>query len=188
MTKSALLLMDFQKFVAENWSPNRVDVVRRTREALVAARAKDVLVVHVQIGFREGHPEVSRSNPMFAELANNNLLLESDVESRTVSELEPVQGESMVVRRRTSPFFGTDLELLLRTNDVNEVVLCGIATSGVVLSAVRSAGDRDYGIVVLSDCCDDPDPVLHQVLMESLFPRQARVMQSTEWIRTKVGD
>jgi nicotinamidase-related amidase len=61
-------------------------------------------------------------------------------------------------------------------------VLAGIATSGVVLSTVRDAADRDYELVVLSDCCVDSDPEVHRLLLERVFPRQARVITSAVWI------
>ena len=52
----------------------------------------------------------------------------------------------------------------------------GIATSGVVLSTVRWAADLDYSLVVVEDCCADSDEEVHRVLMQKVFPRQARVI------------
>src|SRR5260370_22115041 len=59
------------------------------------------------------------------------------------------------------PFVGTDLETLLRANGIDTLVLAGVHTSGVVLSAVRHAGDLDYRLVVVRDCCADPDAEVH---------------------------
>jgi nicotinamidase-related amidase len=72
--------------------------------------------------------------------------------------------------------------MLLRARGVEKLVLGGIATSGVVLSAVRGGGDLDYDLVVLSDCCDDPEEDVHQILLGRLFPRQAQVQTTDEWI------
>ena len=63
----------------------------------------------------------------------------------------------------------------------------GIATSGCVLSTVRWAADIDYGLIVLSDCCADRDDDVHRVLMEKVFPRQANVVGSQEFLRA-LGD
>ena len=60
-----------------------------------------------------------------------------------------------VAKKRISAFAGSDLEVLLRANDIRHLVLCGIATSGVVLSTLREAGDKDYTMTVLSDLCAD---------------------------------
>ncbi len=62
--------------------------------------------------------------------------------------------------------------------------MTGIATSGVVLSTVREAADRDYGLTVLADCCADQDAEVHRVLVEKVFPRQCEVMNAGEWAQT----
>ena len=59
----------------------------------------------------------------------------------------------------------------------------GIATSGVVLSTVRWAADADYEITVLSDCGADADEEVHRALTQKIFPRQASVVASTEWLQ-----
>jgi nicotinamidase-related amidase len=61
-------------------------------------------------------------------------------------------------------------------------VLTGVATSGVILSTVRQASDLDYELVVLSDAVRDGDDEVHRVLLEKVFPRQANVMTSQEWL------
>ena len=64
---------------------------------------------------------------------------------------------------------------------VRHIVLAGIATSGVVLSTIREAADKDYRITVLSDCCGDADDEVHRVLTRKIFPRQADVITLEEW-------
>ncbi len=80
-----------------------------------------------------------------------------------------------------SAFTGSDLEVILRAQQIQHIVLAGIATSGVVLSTLREAADKDYMITVLSDCCADRDEEVHRVLTTKMFPRQAEVMTAEEW-------
>ena len=87
----------------------------------------------------------------------------------------------MVVKKRVSAFSGSDLEVLLRSLDVTHLVLTGIATSGVVLSTLREAADKDYRLTVLADGCLDADEEVHRVLIEKVFPRQAEVVSVDEW-------
>jgi nicotinamidase-related amidase len=89
--------------------------------------------------------------------------------------LTPKHGDVVVTKHRVSAFAGTDLEMVLRANGIETLVLAGIATSGVVLSTVRHAADSDYKLVVVEDCCSDRDAEVHRVLMEKVFPRQATV-------------
>ena len=71
--------------------------------------------------------------------------------------LGPESGDVVVTKRRVSAFAGTDLEIILRAKEIETLVLFGIATSGVVLSTLLEASDRDYRIAVVTDCCADLD-------------------------------
>jgi len=68
-----------------------------------------------------------------------------------------------------------------RFGAIQWLVLCGVATSGVVLSTLRQAADADYRIIVLRDCCGDLDAEVHACLMNKVFPRQATVLPSVDF-------
>ena len=55
-------------------------------------------------------------------------------------------------------------------------------TSGVVLSTLREAIDKDYAVTVLHDGCADRDEEVHRVLTTKVYPRQASVVTTSEWI------
>jgi nicotinamidase-related amidase len=99
-------------------------------------------------------------------------------------DVAPQRGDIVVTKKRISAFAGSDLDMILRAGDINNLVLTGIATSGVVLSTLRQAADLDYNLTVLADGCLDSDPEVHRVLTEKIFPRQADVMTVADWIRT----
>ena len=96
----------------------------------------------------------------------------------------PRAGDIVVTKKRVSAFTGSDLDVVLRSLDIDSLVLTGIATSGVVLSTLRQAADLDYGLIVLRDCCADADDEVHRVLLDNVFPRQATVVQAAEWRAT----
>ena len=177
---AALLLMDFQAGVVARFGST--EVVQRAREALDAARSGGVPVVFVRVGFRDGTPEVSARNKSFSALAGQTGMHADSPATQVVTELEPLASEVVVVKRRVSAFTGSDLEVVLRASDIDHLVLSGIATSGVVLSTLREAADRDYRLTVLSDACADRDAEVHRVLTEKVFPRQADVVTVGEWV------
>jgi nicotinamidase-related amidase len=86
-----------------------------------------------------------------------------------------------VRKRRLDPFFGTDLDVVLRSAGITELALTGFTTSGGVLAAVHAACDRDYAVTVLADACADSDQSLHQVIIEKIFPAQATVASVDSW-------
>jgi nicotinamidase-related amidase len=105
----------------------------------------------------------------------------SDAATRIHPAVAPQSDDIVVTKKRVSAFTGSDLDVVLRSLDVESLVLTGIATSGVVLSTLRQAADLDYEIIVLRDACADADAEVHRVLLDKVFPRQASVISTDEW-------
>ncbi|MGE3621096.1 MAG: cysteine hydrolase family protein [Acidimicrobiia bacterium] len=179
--ESALLLLDLQQGVVERYSTDP-GLVERVALALDTARRRSMLVVHVSVRFRSGHPEVDPANRQFSALKAEGLLLEEDPAVQIHPALTPRDDEPLVVKHRVGAFHGTDLEVILRANRIDHLVLAGIATSGAVLSTVRAASDMDLRLTILRDGCTDPDPLVHDVLVERVFPKQADVVDVAEWV------
>ncbi len=99
----------------------------------------------------------------------------------------PQDGDIIVRKVRVGAFSTTDLDAQLRERGVDTLILAGISTSGVVLSTVRDASDRDYRVLVLADATADPEPDVHAFLTERIFPRQADVITVAELDGPAVG-
>ena len=182
-SRPVLLVMDFQHGVVERLgNPSVIDAADR---AVKAARASRVPVMFVRVAFRPGYPEVAESNMAFGAISQaGDAMTQEHPATQVHAALEPLPDEPVIVKRRVSAFSGSDLDVLLRGAGAETLVMAGIATSGVVLSTLRQAADLDYRLVVLSDACADHDPEVHRVLMEKVFPRQAVVTDTDEWIQT----
>ncbi|MFC9059333.1 cysteine hydrolase family protein [Streptomyces sp. NPDC057074] len=179
MPRSALLVMDVQNVIVDRYADE--SCLSRLREAIEAARAAGLPVIHVTVGFRPGRAEISPRNRMFGPLADRAPSPQEEWANAIHSEAAPLASEPVVVKRRVSGFAGSDLDVILRSQGVEHLVLAGIATSGVVLSTLRQAADLDFGLTVLSDACADADPEVHWVLMEKVFPQQAQVLTVRDW-------
>ena len=178
----ALLVMDVQEGVVERYAADG-GLVHQLGRAISAARQAAVPVIYVRVAFRPGFPEVSPSNRSFAALTRGgeNRFAESGPATQIHAALAPRPDEPVVLKKRVSAFTGSDLEVLLRSLGVTHLVLSGIATSGVVLSTLREAADRDYALTVLADGCADADEEVHRVLLGKVFPRQADVVTVDDW-------
>ncbi len=117
---------------------------------------------------------------MFAAVRSGGMFLEGSDGAKHHAALAPKPDDVQVTKHRVSAFAGTDVEMILRANRIETLVLTGVATSGIVLSTVRYAADADYRLVVAEDCCADRDEDVHRVLMEKVFPRQGSVVASSE--------
>ncbi|HEY0463716.1 MAG TPA: isochorismatase family cysteine hydrolase, partial [Polyangiaceae bacterium] len=158
--RSALLVMDIQPGILERVA-DPPGLLARAEGAVRAARAHGVPVIHVVVGFRPGLPEVSAQNQSFSALKHQPPPFVIDPRPA----ITPQGSDLVVTKRRVSAFTGSDLEVVLRAGEIRQLVLCGIATSGVVLSTVREAADKDYRLTVLADLCADPDPEVHSLLI-----------------------
>ncbi|MGN8050576.1 cysteine hydrolase family protein [Curtobacterium sp. 22159] len=175
---SALLVMDYQNSIVERLGSE--EGLAAATAAVSAAREHGIPVLFVRVAFRPGAPEAARSNRTFGGMRER---VASQAPEAT--DIHPAFGlrddDIVVTKRRVSAFAGSDLEVLLRGLEVRELVLAGIATSGVVLSTLRQAADLDFGLTVLSDACVDGDAEVHRVLTEKVFPRQADVVTAAAW-------
>ena len=181
--KMALLVMDVQTRIVTRFAQVG-DILTPISSAITAARAATIPVIYVVVGFRPGYPEVSPKNKSFSAFRQQLSQLPTTT-TETAMEIYPAiapQATDIVVtKRRVSAFSGSDLEMVLRSQDISHLVLCGIATSGVVLSTLREAADKDYQLTVLADCCFDGDEEVQRVLLSKIFPRQAEVVQTSTW-------
>jgi nicotinamidase-related amidase len=158
MASTALLVMDYQPMVL---SPMRdaVNLLYRTKEAIGLMRDAGALVAYVRLALDDtDYASIPGTNKSFSRIGTN----------RYVHEDEP----GTAIHHEIAPR-GADLDRKLKTAGITTLILAGIHSSGVMLSTIRDAADRDYRLLVLTDCTSDPDAELHEVLMSKVFPRQA---------------
>jgi nicotinamidase-related amidase len=178
---TAVLSMDLQAGVVSVYVKED-GFVARVRRLLESARRAGVRVVHVKVGFRPNVPEASPRNVFLSAVkASPRHQQFFDGDSGAIHpSLAPEPGDLVVTKTRINAFAGTDLDLLLRANDIHTLILAGIATGGVVLATFLQAFDADYRLVVVKDCCADLDAELHAALVDRLFPRLAAVVTAAD--------
>jgi nicotinamidase-related amidase len=177
---TALLVMDFQTWIVDGYAVDKEALLKRTARVIQAARNAQVMVIYVVVGFRVGYPEVSSRNVTFSRVKEHSLFAAGGDGLEIHPAIAPRPGEVVVTKHRVSAFAGTDLDMILRANGIETLLLTGITTSGVVLSTVRHAFDADYRLVVVADCCSELDDHIHLTLIEKIFTQQAAVVTSRD--------
>jgi nicotinamidase-related amidase len=169
--------MDFQNAIVGMVGEGAAALLERAARARAVAKQAGMAVMHVRVAFTEAdYGTISPRNKSFAQVASNRMLPDGSDAAAIHTALAPAPDEEVFTKKRVGAFSTTDLESRLKARGIDTLVLTGIATSGVVLSTVRYAADRDYRLIVLADCCADADAEVHRVLSEKVFPRQADVM------------
>ena len=90
----------------------------------------------------------------------------------------------MVKKYRSSAFWGTNLDLLLRSNGIKSLIMAGCTTEGCVESTARDALFNDYYVVVAEDCVASDDRAQHEaslLLMRHGSTSQRRRRCSRVW-------
>lgn len=172
----ALLILGCQRKALEEID-NPDELVMKSNAAVDIMRRHGGLIAFSQIVLSGlEHRLVPATNPDFTARAHDNRFRDGS----PAAELHPalaVQPADMLVRQtRLSAFSRTDLDEQLTNLGVTTLLIAGVDTSGVVLSTVRDAADRDYRLIVLSDCTADPDTATHGMVLSRILPRQAELV------------
>ncbi|HEY2479706.1 MAG TPA: cysteine hydrolase [Solirubrobacterales bacterium] len=177
--RTALLVMDYQPGIVERIEDAGA-LVARAREAIETMRGAGAKIGYVRVAFTdEDFDAMPEGAPMAARIRQApREAFHADAPATQVDDrLAPREGDIVVRKTRVGPFLTTDLDQQLRARGIDTLVLAGISTSGVVLSTVRDAHDRDYRLFVLEDATADPDADVHEALIEKVLPRQAEVIR-----------
>ncbi|HUA03839.1 MAG TPA: cysteine hydrolase [Solirubrobacteraceae bacterium] len=179
--RAALLVMDYQNGVVDMLDEPD-DLLSRAADAIATVRGAGGQVGYVRVAFEDADlAAFPPTSGMGKRVAARGQALHNDSPNTAVHErVAPEPGDIIVRKVRVGAFSTTDLDAQLRERGVDTLILAGISTSGVTLSTVRDASDRDYRVLVLSDATADPDPEIHAFLIERIFPRQADVIAVAE--------
>lgn len=143
-------------------------VLHHAAQALESARAKRLAVIHVVVGFSESYAECPAASSVFSVARRERRLQLGTWATQPPRELTPRPEEPVVVKSRVSPFYQTNLELLLRAQRIANLILVGVSTEFVVLATAMDAHDRDYHVSVIEEATAALDPARHAAAVKVL--------------------
>ena len=171
---TALLVIDIQNtYLDEKETPEETarwrpffdcmndTVIPNTKKLIDDCRTKGVEIIFARIACHktDGRDRsLSQKKPGF-----NYLLLPKDEESgQIVPELAPRSDDIEIIKTTDSALTGTNLRLILRNMEIEDVIVAGIFTDQCVSSTVRSLADESFGVVLVEECCAAATMELHE--------------------------
>jgi nicotinamidase-related amidase len=178
-SKTALLIMDYQNGIIP-MVPNPEELLVGARRAIDLIRSHGATIGYVRVGFADASEIGGAMGKRVGGAAALEHFHADHANTQIHADVAPEEGDIVVRKTRVGPFGSTDLHEQLQARGIDTLVLAGISTSGVVLSTVRDAHDRDYRLIVLADLCADRDAEVHAVLTGKVFAGQAEVISAEE--------
>jgi nicotinamidase-related amidase len=175
---TALLVMDYQPLVLGMLGDSEA-LLARVGEAIRVTRSHGAHVGYVRVAFDDADYAAVPPHSQFAPfLKTMGKGFHNDAPATAVhDDIAALPGDIVVRKTRVGAFSTTDLDRQLKERGIVTLLLAGIATSGVVLSTVRDAADRDYQVFVVADAGADRDPDVHEFLIGKVFPSQAHIVR-----------
>lgn len=169
--RAALLVVDMQNgFLDDAGSMATIGLpvaelqraIAGTNTMIMAAREAGVPVIYTRYVYMPDYSDGGIvPNLLVPAIKENNALAKGSWDAEILAELAPRPGDLIIDKSRPSAFYGTQLEPVLTSLDIRNLVITGVTTNVCVETTARDAGQRDYHVHVLSDATAEFEQARH---------------------------
>jgi nicotinamidase-related amidase len=177
MHRPTLIVIDMVNDFVEKWAPApRQQLVRSINELVGLMRQLGRPVIWVR---QEFEPDLRDA---FQEMKDKGIrvTIKGTAGCQIASDLATAPSDPVVIKKRYSAFFGTELEQLLERSKPDALILAGINTHACVRMTAIDAYQRDWRVIVAADCVDSYDREHHDISMKYMKDKIATVMSNKE--------
>jgi ureidoacrylate peracid hydrolase len=201
--RTALLVIDMQRGFLEPGAalevPQGREIVQNVRRLIELSRTRGVPVVHTQFVYAAAIPCL-RGDPFGPEHLpagpsstvgfghrSGNCLVGPDASqgpnsAEIIAELAPRPGELVIAAHTYDKFYGTPLDLALRSREIRFLLITGVTTDICVNSTVLAAANRDYRVTVVTDGVATLWPEIQQACLDIWRRKFARLRTTAQMV------
>lgn len=185
MGKTALLIVDMQNDFCLPGAPLEVKgamtVAPQIKKALDASRSHGLPIIYAIRHYRAdgSDVEITRYHDF---MKKGGACIEGTKGAEIIDELKPVKGDYIIVKQRWSAFFQTELDILLRRLNVDQIVVTGVQTPNCIRATVWDANSLDYEVIVLTDGTGAKTQKVHQANLYDMQNIGIQLMTTDEFI------
>jgi ureidoacrylate peracid hydrolase len=185
--KTAVVLVEYQNdFTTEGGVlhgavktvMDQTDMLTHTKALVSAARAAGATIIHSPIQFAAGYYEITR-HPygILKGVVDSNAFVKGSWGAEIVGDLTPADGDIVLEGKRgLDAFASTNLDFILRSKGIETVALAGFLTNCCVESTMRSAYERGYEVITVTDCLAGTSPEEHANAITYDYPMFSKPM------------
>ena len=198
--KTALVLIEYQNdFTSDGGAlhgavkdvMDDTGMLANSQKMVDEARRAGATIVHAPITFAEGYGELGDPGKVYGILKgviDSNAFVKGTWGAEICDEMAPKKGDIVVEGKRgLDTFATTNLDFVLRANDIETVILGGFLTNCCVESTMRTAYEHGYNVITLTDCTAATSSEEQTVATSRDYPMFSKPMTSDEAIETLQG-
>ena len=196
-SNTALLVVDVQNDFCHNqgffskYKPVTLDHVEQAISNL-SVLIKNCRTFNLPIIFiRTTHSDWTNSPAWLKRMdgaAENRRICAPDSWGSNFYNVAPKEGDCIVTKHRYSAFIGTDLDLILKSQGIEYILVTGVATNVCVESTARDGYHRDYNVILIEDCCGAFDKAEHAATLNNISKFFGTVTTAEELIAALAKD
>ncbi len=172
------LIIDMQVdfFAHKRLSDGRGGLVVNVNALAAATREAETPLVWVK---QEFSPDLSDAS-LEVKRSKISVVISGTSGAQILPELDVRSSDNIIIKKRYSAFFGTDLDDLLRSFHCDTLIVAGVNTHACIRTTVVDAYQRDYDVILARECIESHDGEHHEVSSRYMDGKLGRGMDNRE--------
>ena len=177
MVRPLLLVIDMQNDFLDRWpAPARETLLRSTRDLVSLIRSHGYPVVWVRQEFEADLSDAFRG----MKSKRISITIKGTPGCEIAAQLPVAGSDPVIVKKCFSAFFRTKLDDVLAELRPDTLILAGINTHACIRTTAIDAYQRDWPVIIASDCVGSYDEEHHAITLRYLQREIARAKSNQE--------